>query len=259
MLKVLSRFFSRSSGVEKKIPYKPSVFDKIHEEDEMYLFFTTHPQHKDHPIQSYFESGEGMMHCLNEILLKAGTSFNQIDSFLEFACGYGRFTRHLIEKIDSKRVTVSDIYQKAVDFQKKAFGVRGFYSKTNPEELDIPGRYDVIFVASLFSHLPCKNWGRWINKLYSALNEGGLLIFSTHGTACMENADDIPEEGFLFLPISESNSLSCDEYGTTYVTNDFVASVVKRETGQDIEFMVEKFLWTYQDVYVVRRPIVALK
>jgi hypothetical protein len=34
---------------------------KVHMEDEMYLFFTTHPDHQKFPLKSYFISGVGMI------------------------------------------------------------------------------------------------------------------------------------------------------------------------------------------------------
>lgn len=33
----------------------------VHPDDEMYLFFTTHPDHLKTPLKSYFISGDGML------------------------------------------------------------------------------------------------------------------------------------------------------------------------------------------------------
>lgn len=231
---------------------EPKLITEIHPEDEMYLFFTTHPDHKNTPLKSYFVSGEGMLQSLQKILDETGTSLEEVDSFLEFACGYGRFTRHLITCLDPERITVSDVYEKAVDFQKSIFGVEGFYSDTNPDKLEVPGKYDVIFVASLFSHLPMKTWRLWLQKLFNSLNENGVLIFSTHGQSCMTKPDKMPDSGFAYYGMSESNSLSSDDYGTTYVTSDFVLKAVEEETGQPVVLEVPQGLWGYQDVYVVR-------
>jgi 2-polyprenyl-3-methyl-5-hydroxy-6-metoxy-1,4-benzoquinol methylase len=148
---------------------------------------------------------------------------------------------------------VSDVYRTAVDFQKSSFGVEGFYSEFNPDELEIPGKYEVIFVASLFSHLPMKTWCPWLKKLFNSLTDNGILIFSTHGLSCMAEPAKMPNSGFLYCNMSESKSHSFDDYGTTYVTSDFVRKAVKEETGQSVNLEIPKGLWNYQDVYVVRR------
>jgi SAM-dependent methyltransferase len=233
----------------------PDFVTAVHPADEMYLFFTTHPDHKDFPLRSYFLSGAVMLQNLQEISLQAGISLEKVESFFEFACGYGRFTRHLVRFLDPGKITVSDIYKEAVDFQKTSFGVKGFYSESDPRKLKVHSRYDLIFVASLFSHLPMKTWRPWLNKLYHSLADNGILIFSTHGPSCMAEPGMMPVEGFLYREMSESRSLSFDEYGTTYVTKEYVSKALKEETGQTLLLEIPKGMWNYQDVYVVKHPV----
>ena len=230
------------------------LITSIHPKDEMYFFFTTHPLHLDMPAYSYFISGESMIQSLNKILEISGNSGGLLDvnSFLEFACGFGRFTRHLIRHIDPLKITVSDVYRDAVDFQKETFMVDGFYSSFDPESVLIAKKYEVIFVASLFSHLPHKTWMPWLKMLYDSLSHDGLLIFSTHSEACMADPTLMPASGFLYLNMSESNSHSFDDYGTTYVTNEFVTNAITKEIGE-IALRFPKELWGYQDVYSIRK------
>jgi SAM-dependent methyltransferase len=195
-----------------------------------------------------------MLKSLLEVLDKIGVKIEEIDSFLEFACGYGRFTRHLVKIIPPQKITGSDVYKEAVDFQKKMFGVKGFYSGFNPDDITIPEKYDVIFVASLFSHLPLKTWRPWLKKLYQSLNENGVLIFSTHGKSCLVNPSDMPDNGFLYSRVSESKIHSYDDYGATYVTSAFVHKAIMEETGQFVLLEVPKCLWNYQDIYIIKRP-----
>ncbi|MBO1346566.1 MAG: hypothetical protein EBE86_003795 [Hormoscilla sp. GUM202] len=37
-------------------------------------------------------------------------------AFLDFACGYGRFTRFLVQEMSPDRILVSDIYSEAARF-----------------------------------------------------------------------------------------------------------------------------------------------
>ncbi len=78
--------------------------------------------------------------------------FDGIESVLDFASGHGRFTRFLLQTVPSDKVWDSDIYADAMDFQRREFGVRCIPSCDRPEDYR-PGRhFDLIFVASLFSH-----------------------------------------------------------------------------------------------------------
>jgi len=77
-------------------------------------------------------------------------------------------------------VWVSDIYDDAMRFQKEVFGVHAMRTERTPSALVFPCKYDVIFVASLFSHLPAPRFKDWAQYLVEQLEEDGILIFSTH-------------------------------------------------------------------------------
>lgn len=234
------------------------VFD-IDERDGIYHFLVKAPTVKD-PIVEYFSSGKSMLTILQEIFEDIGYGFNQIDTFLDFASGHGRFTRFLIQKLSSEKITVSDRDKTAVDFCKKTFGVNGFYSVENPNRLIHNNKYDVIYVASLFSHLSLQLWNGWLKRLYNMLNEGGILIFSTHGMDCYSQVDDEVknhvfgegviekvEEGFLYKPI-----LSKD-YGTAFVSCDYVKKVIRQNNIGNIVAYYPQKLWDLQDIYVIQK------
>jgi len=234
------------------------IFD-IDKRDEMYQFLVNHPSVKK-PVAEYFHSGELMLTSLQEIFGEIGYSFNQIDSFLDFAGGYGRFTRFLIQKLSREKITASDIDKTAVDFCKKTFGVNGFYSVDNPNRMIHDNKYDVIYVASLFSHLSLRLWDGWLKRLYDMLNERGILIFSTHGMHCYNLLDEKSkkhvgnvEEGFYYFAGSETKRLSTKDYGTTYVTYDHVEKVIRQSNIGKILAYYPKKLWDFQDIYVIKK------
>ena len=236
------------------------IFD-IDKKDEMYLFLLNHPDIKD-PTAEYFRSGDLMLTNIQEIFEDLGYSFDQINSFLDFAGGYGRFTRFLIQKLSHEKITISDIDKAAVDFGKKTFGVNGFYSVDNPKRLIHDNRYDVIYVASLFSHLASRLWGEWLKRLYDTLNEGGILIFSTHGEYCYNLLDEEirthvkkVEQDFFYMPMSETTRLSTKDYGTTYVTYDYVKKVIRQNNLQKLIGFYPKKLCAFQDIYVIQKEI----
>jgi len=239
--------------------YGDDFIYEIHKKDEMFQFLVNHPT-IDNPSAEYFRSGESMLISLQEILRDINYSFDQIDSFLDFASGYGRFTRFLLQKLSPEKITVSDIDKNAVNFCKKTFNVNGFNSVMNPDLLINNKKYDSIYVASLFSHLSMQLWIRWFERLYDMVDEDGILILSTHGMDCydilseeIKKSIESIDEGFYYIKESETNRLSNNDYGTTYVTYNFVKNIVDQYNLGEIIAYYPKKLWKFQDIYVIKK------
>ena len=179
----------------------------------------------------------------------------RIDAVLEFASGHGRFTRHLVKAIGAERVTVSDVVADAVDFSRRAFGVQGFVSHAVPEQLAWPRRYDLVFVLSLFSHLPRGSWGRWLSVLWDAVAPGGLLVFSTHGIEAARRAGvTLDGEGYFFAASSESNAIDAQEYGTAFTDEHFVRARVRELGPAPAQAVVAPvWFWNHQDAWLLNK------
>jgi SAM-dependent methyltransferase len=237
--------------------YGPGFIFEVDMRDEMYrdhLAFPTVGQ----PVLDYYKVGEAVMEVVGDMIRHAGIEFGSIRSVLDFASGYGRVTRFLIQKVPPSFVTVSDIDCDAVDFCRKAFGVQGFYSSRDPEDCRIPGQYDLIIVISLFSHLSFSLWDLWMRTLYGAVAEDGVMIFTTHGskllrTLKIESSAEVAE-GFNFLPSSETGGrLSVEDYGSSFVSERFVRRFfIGMDPGASVDYYPEGLL-NFQDVYVVKK------
>src|SRR5262249_53825646 len=151
-------------------------------------------------------------------LMQFSVGDNRNIDFLEFACGYGHFTRHLVQILKSNNIWVSDIYKLAVDCISSELQVNAFYSADDPKDISVERQFDFIFVGSLFSHLPESLFIRWLSKLSHMLKDGGILAFSVHDIAI----SDSPKKEYVYRKWSESDILSTDMYGMTYVSYDFV-------------------------------------
>ena len=233
--------------------------DFISPNDEMYMFTKNKTDQKETALYLYLEAGRECFKSIENIVKTCGKSFEEISSFLDFACGYGRVTRFWIQEMKAGKIWVSDIYKDAVDFQKKYFKVNGFYSQTEPSNLVFPRKFEVIYVGSLFSHLPAIRFEEWLLILYNILEENGVLIFSTHGEFLCPPTIKIDSSGFTFWSDSESRSLCVEEYGSTFVTKDWVEQLANKLDITDIYFF-EKELCGYQDIYVItKKNIPSLK
>jgi SAM-dependent methyltransferase len=246
--------------------YGRRFVSEIHEEDDLMHHglevASAEPAFRYYrAAQRYFAGGEWNAAEVEHALADVGCSLREAGSFLEFACGYGRLTRHFVHRISPSKVTVSDIDLRAVDFVTERFGVRGFLSSPMADELTHDVRYDVIVVVSLFSHLPIQHWGPWLKRMNEMLNAGGFLLFSVLGMHAWEvNVSDIDRkafqvkaEGFFYGKRNETRGrLSTDSYGASYVSEQFVERVISENFAGRVVKSCPRGLNGFQDVYVLQ-------
>jgi len=227
---------------------------EISPHDDIYRFFDGHPT-SINPLRDYLADGWRTLSELMLLLEAVNCPLFGTGSFLEFASGHGRFTRHLVKALGPERVTVSDVVADAVHFARAAFDVGGFVSASRPEDLDWAARHDVVFVLSLFSHLPRGSWGRWLKRLFDAVAPGGVLVFSTHGAEAARRQNvTLDSEGFYFAPSSESHAIDAQEYGTSFTDEAFVRAQIRQwaPQAQMLRFAPVWF-WHHQDAWVLRK------
>ena len=205
--------------------------------------------------QMYFKGGDWNTSDVERVLDEAGFPLRDARAFLEFAAGYGRLTRHFVQRLAPSRITVSDIDPCAVDFLRKRLGVNGFYSASTPEALNHPGRYDVVVVVSLFSHLPHHAWGPWLERLGRLLTPAGVLLFTA-----MNYDDADPEDferqadGFLYRQQNETRGrLDTNDYGAAFVSEEYVERVVAEHFDGRLIRFAHHALLIAQDAYVLQR------
>ncbi len=230
----------------------------ICEDDEMYLFTLGNVKNnRDRALVRYYSLGRRILDTVKQIVDWHFGSFENVPSFLDFACGYGRFTRFLIQEIPPERIWVSDISTKAVKFQTEYLNVNGIVSTSNPENYLVDRKYDCIVANSFFSHMPERTFTNWLQNLYNSLTPNGLLIFSVHDECLRAPGAEMPVKGILFSPNSEIQSLDKQEYGTTYVTENFVRENISSiSNSKAFVHRIEKGLCRFQDLYIVTNQLV---
>jgi 2-polyprenyl-3-methyl-5-hydroxy-6-metoxy-1,4-benzoquinol methylase len=252
--------------------YRGRFLSEIDPEDDLLQYSLdvarTEPGfHYYRAVQMYFEGGDWNVAEVEKALSGAGVLLRQAGSMLEFACGYGRLTRHFVHMISPSRITVSDIDRAAVDFVSQRLNVRGFYSEPRAEQLLHDGRYDVIVVVSLFSHLPSERWGPWLRRLTELLNPGGALLFSVTGMhAWNVNVSDAERHafedkanGFRYRGQNETRGrLKSEDYGIAYVSEEFVKRAVAENSAGATLSSFPRALNGFQDAYVLRSRSSAL-
>ncbi len=228
---------------------------EISEADDIYKFFAAHPSSLN-PIRDYLADGWRTMSELVLLLEEVNHPLLRTQSVLEFASGHGRFTRHLVKALGAQRVVASDVVADSVEFARQAFGVEGFVSAAVPEDVQWQRQHDLVFVLSLFSHLPASTWSRWLRRIYDMVAPGGVLVFTTHGDEAVRKQNvTLDENGYFFTPSSESNAIDGQEYGTTFTSEAFVrARIAEHLPGARLLKLAPRQFWHHQDAYVVEKP-----
>ena len=241
--------------------FNPSISRKC----EMANLWTKQGLSDDAVAAGHFLGGLKSFNRISEILFELGLGLENVTSMLDFASGFGRTNRFFVQAMGAEKITMSDITEEGVEFQKKTFGVKGFLSYKMPEDIKHDKTYQVVIANSLFSHFNHEFWPIWLEKLYSFVEDGGYLIFSTHGYSFFKKRDEeirkkmilsSPEHGFYFLPANETlGRLEKDYYGTTYVIPKWVQDVVeKHKLGKIVKsYNPYHGFMSGQDVYVIQK------
>ncbi|MDY7023603.1 MAG: class I SAM-dependent methyltransferase [Cyanobacteriota bacterium] len=227
----------------------------IHEQDEMYLFALQNHKFPEKARIRYHFNGRRIFDAVRQVVQWKFQGFNSIHSFLDFASGYGRFTRFLLQEMNPQQVWISDIYENAVKFQQDTFGVQGILSSVNPADYQLHQTFDCILACSFFSHIPEKTFTAWMKTLYNLLTPEGIFLFSVHDRDLLSAESQIQSDQLLFIPQSESLSLDVNEYGTSYVGEEFVKKTVENiSKGEAFCYRIPKGICRYQDLYVIGKP-----
>ncbi|MEO8002327.1 MAG: class I SAM-dependent methyltransferase [Arenimonas sp.] len=222
--------------------------------DDIFHFFANHELAKN-PIREYLSDGWRTLSELMLLLEKLDRPLLKFASVLEFAAGYGRFTRHLAAVLP-ERVSCTDIMPGSIDFLREQFGVAGFESSHDPEEVSFPENYDLVFVLSMFTHLPIPMWAPWLRVLYGATKPGGLLVISVHNEEFAREAGVVFDSaGTHFIASSESPSIDSQIYGTTLTTRQFVENLVRDLFGSVPLLYQPRAFWHGQDAVVMHRTL----
>jgi SAM-dependent methyltransferase len=226
-----------------------AVDRSIDAEDEMLLYdLAMRDGDWDAGLASYFATGRALASAVGQVARWRGPADLRL---LDFASGYGRVTRFLVREVPRARLCVSDVVRRAVEFQTATFGVRGLVSTTEPDAFACDERFELIFVTSLFTHLPARTFHGWLSRLVRLLAPRGVLAFSVHDASLLVAAREPSAEGIRFEARSESRSLDPRVYGSSWVSEAFVRGAIEACAPGASWMRVPRALCQVQDLYVV--------
>jgi SAM-dependent methyltransferase len=216
-------------------------------------------------VTSYAERARNVIDLIEEALLEAGRSFDDIQRWLDFGCGYGRVVRFLVGRVPAERVFVSDVIGEGVDFCAAEFGVQPVDSNAELDRLSL-GSFDFIYAVSVITHLNERNSIAFLRLLGESLTEGGIALFTTHGRRSIENvglygseyearrseiAALVQERGIAYLPYEFVD----DDYGMTWHSREFIEAKMAELHGRRLAPLLFRphALDGHQDAYAFLR------
>jgi SAM-dependent methyltransferase len=229
----------------------------LHPDDHMLRFFRRlHHGHRETVLVDYLRSGLAVWRALEQVLDWRFGGWRRPLRCLDFAAGFGRVTRWLAQGLGGDQVWAAEVFLEAIAFQEATFGVQGVASAADPAAFDPRTDFDCILACSFFSHVPPEAFVPWLERLWSLLRPGGVLVFSVVDAALLAGDRVAPSTGgTAFQASSEIEELPGSEYGVLWADEEFVRSAVDRATGGGGRCRrLPRALWAYQDLWVVWRP-----
>ena len=162
----------------RRLHEKPveGVHSRIDPADEMF----------DANREHYFGVGQSAMRMVRLAMLAGGTRPEGIKEILDLPCGHGRVLRTLRAAFPGAGITACDIRRDGVDYCARTFGAKPVYSRNPIAEVDLGGRFDLIWCGSLLTHLDGESWIEFLDCFEKHLNLGGLLVFTIHGRSVLK-------------------------------------------------------------------------
>ncbi|OYU55293.1 MAG: hypothetical protein CFE25_10110 [Chitinophagaceae bacterium BSSC1] len=158
---------------------------------------------------------------------------------LDWGCGTARVTQHIHQHAPYSLVYGADINSEMIQWNTLHIKNAFFHSLSEHTRLPYPDDFfHLIYGISVFTHLPIKQQITWLHTLQKALQTGGILILSTHGSF-FENKLSKKQHALLqnqgFLELVEGNQeLSAGDRNYSVYQN---ASILKQQFEKDFQII----------------------
>lgn len=230
-----------------------SIAADLHPACQMLSHSLRHHQDAGLAVSQYFAVALQQFHVVEQIIQRHPVTRDHL-KFLDFACGYGRLLKFLVHSLPTGNIHAAEIMPEAVEHARRRYRVTALQSTERPQDFQSAQRYDVIWVASLFSHLPDALFTGWLRRLHGMLSHDGILCFTVHDQALLPPDMPLPESGLLYIEGSENEQLSPGIYGTTFVNESYVRRALALALGTKPPIQrLPRLLAHEQDLYLIGR------
>ena len=205
-------------------------------------------------LQSYVDSIVAGLHTLESLMKASAIEPEAMHSILDIGCGTGRLLMGW-HCDDPKRELVGvDINAELIEWSKANLPGRWMVGNLLPPLPLDDEHFDLVQVASVFTHLPLRHQRAWIAEIHRVLERGGILIVTLHGAVYARLFGQSGEYSELAEGAIGSNAFA------TFHTRRFAESLFTGfemcgyfERGHDADPPALFPIAALQDVYVFRK------
>lgn len=214
----------------------------------------------------YFWMGKTALDCI-----KAVAPDREFRRILDFPSGYGRVLRFLRAAYNDAEIVACEIDPSAVEFCSNNFNALPVVSLEEIDKVQLSGKFDLIWVGSLFTHLDEKSASDLFLIFRSVLSENGLLVFSIAGKTVRDHAAngelggvspdvmkamlaEFDRRGFAFGSYNPGISEQSN-YGRAFISEDWLEDKRIQLGGLEGVAYIDRGYSRRQDVIVWRRSV----
>lgn len=132
-------------------------------------------------VQSYLDSMVAGLYTLEALLRKTGIEPKNMRSILDIGCGTGRLLMGWHCDDPSRRIAGVDINADLVEWSNANLPGEWAVSDLLPPLAFADEQFDLVQLASVFTHLPLDHQKAWIAEIRRVLKTGGGLVITLHG------------------------------------------------------------------------------
>jgi len=158
------------------MPYFPTHFHQLNfkkvisEDDWMAKGKTSH---------GYFLRGYEALAVCHLAIKRSGV---RVKDILDFGCGHGCVARMFEAQYPQATVYGQDVPEAWLSWCRKNLGIQTIKSPEKVSEVRLtPSSFNMIWVGSVFTHIPEVSFDHLLSELLSALKSPGLIVFTTAG------------------------------------------------------------------------------
>ena len=136
----------------------------------------------------FTDGGEKAYQTLASALSRAGVETSDVGTALDFGCGCGRVVRVLAHHHPGTQIIGIDVDGDCITWCRSHFPANRFFAIQPRERPPVDdGRTQLCYAFSVFTHLTPEAQRFYLGELARVLENGGVLVCSTHGPACIDS------------------------------------------------------------------------
>jgi len=206
-------------------------------------------------IPWFLEGGRLASTAIRDALARQGIAIENLARILDFGCGCGRVVRHWADGGDDVEVHGTDLNPRLVEWSRDNLSFARFQTNGLEPPLPYPDEsFELVYVLSVFTHLPEPLQRPWIEELWRVLAPAGVLAISTHGERYAAELETAERERFsagqlVVVASEDAGSNACGAYHPPeYVRTELAAGF------EVLEFTPEGALGNpHQDLWLLRK------